>query len=53
MKKQPEELTEALGSGALFNPEMFGSMLKPGDNPILRWRDQLSAALRVGEDTPT
>lgn len=39
-----DEMTEALGSGAFFNPEMFGSMLKPGDNPILRWRDTLLAA---------
>lgn len=37
------EMNEALQAGALFNPEMFGAMLKAGDNPILRWRDALAA----------
>jgi hypothetical protein len=36
-----KEMNEALQSGAFFNPEMFGSMLKGSDNPILRWRDEL------------
>lgn len=37
------EMTEALCNGAFFNPEMFGSMLKGSDNPILRWRDALTS----------
>ena len=36
-----DEMTEALANGATFNPEMFGAMLRPGDNPFLRWRDRL------------
>ena len=44
------EMTEALASGALFNPEMFGSMLKETDNPILRWRAALMN-LRGGRPT--
>ena len=44
------ELNEALQAGALFNPEMFGSMLKRKgrgfDNPILRWRDALLSVSR-------
>jgi hypothetical protein len=37
------ELNEALQAGALFNPESFGLMLRRGDNPILRWRNELAA----------
>lgn len=40
-----DELNSALSMGSLFNPEMFGSMLRTGDNPILRWRDALVEAL--------
>jgi hypothetical protein len=44
-----QEMTEALGTGALFNPEMFGSMLREGDNPIRRWRDSLLAVQASSE----
>ena len=47
-----DEMTEALSSGALFNPEMFGSMLKGSDNPILRWRDSLDAILAHLQPSP-
>lgn len=45
------EMNEALQAGSLFNPEMFGSMLRGNDNPILRWRDLL-AALRSSSSGP-
>lgn len=46
------EMTEALCQGAFFNPEKFGWLLKPGDNPILRWRDTLEAVLRQSAIPP-
>lgn len=46
------EMTEALCQGAFINPEKFGWMLKPGDNPILRWRDTLQAAFRQSVVSP-
>ena len=47
------EMTEALAAGALFNPEMFGSILRRGDNPILRWRDALLDVQDLQAKNPT
>ncbi len=40
-----DEMTNALGNGAFFNPKEFTAVFEGGDNAILSWRNRIHAVL--------